>query len=211
MRHLAQNAAIFCVIVCSFACGCTHIDINAEIKMAAIREGDILFQTLFGQLCRVIEGVTESEYSHCGIVVKSEGGGLAVLEAIGGGVRETPLYDWVARGRDALFAVYRLKKEKRAHILLMIEACRVFMDRPYDTRYMMDDERIYCSELVYKGYNIATGERLGKLVALGSLNWEPYRADIEELEGGRVPLDRLMITPLHLSCAEQLECIFSNY
>lgn len=212
MKHFTPRAVFLCIIVFSLAAGgCSFIDINAEIRRAELREGDILFQTLFGQLCKVIEGVTQSPLSHCGIVVRSENGDLAVLEAISGGVRETPLYDWVARGRDCVFAAYRLKKEKREHIPVIIEACRTYLNRPYDTRYMMDDERIYCSELIYKGYKMATGENLGKIVALGSLNWEPYSADIEELEGGRVPLDRLMITPAHLSRAEQLECIFSNY
>lgn len=201
-----------CIIACGLAAaGCRYVDVNAEIARARVREGDILFQTLFGQHCKVIEGVTRSPFSHCGIVVKTGDGGLAVLEAISGGARETPLYDWVARGRDCVFAAYRLRKEKREHIPVFIEACRVFTGRPYDTRYDMDDESIYCSELIYKGYKMATGEKLGELVALGALNWEPYRADIEELEGGRVPLDRLLITPAHLSRAEQLELHYSSY
>ncbi len=69
----------------------------------------------------------------------------------------------------------------------------------------MDDEAIYCSELIYDAYAEATGgEQLGELVRLGELNWRPYEATIRHFEGGPAPLDREMITPRDLAKAEQL-------
>ena len=57
-----------------------------------IQEGDILFQSLpKNPVVVAIEGVTESDFSHCGIVVKREDD-WHVLEAIGP-VKETPLLD----------------------------------------------------------------------------------------------------------------------
>jgi Permuted papain-like amidase enzyme, YaeF/YiiX, C92 family len=76
--------------------------------------------------------------------------------------------------------------------------------RPYDIRYELDDEKIYCSELIYKAFRTATGEELGKLQRLGDLDWRPYRETIEAIENGPAPLDRLMITPRSLSEAAQL-------
>ena len=72
----------------------------------------------------------------------------------------------------------------------------------------MDDEAIYCSELVYKAFYDATGEKLGKLVNLGALDWKPYQATIEKYENGSVPLNRAMITPKHLAEADQIVKIF---
>jgi len=176
----------------------------------APEEGDIVFQSLpHADLVDTIEGVTGSPYSHCGVVVK-ENGGWVVVEAIGE-VRKTPLFAWIRRGRGCgRFAVYRLKPGHREHIPKFIEALEPFMGRPYDFQYRMDDERIYCSELCYKAWKNATGEEMGELKALGDMNWQPYEATIRRYEAGPPPLARKMITPRHLSEAEQLEKVFGG-
>lgn len=91
---------VWCVAV---ACaGCTAVP-----REYAVREGDILFQPLpHGPLVDAIEGVSLSVYSHCGIVERKNDAWY-VLEAIGP-VRETPLDDWIRRGRGSHFDAYRL-------------------------------------------------------------------------------------------------------
>ena len=176
-----------------------------------VEEGDIIFQALpkVNDLVKMIEGVTESPYSHCGVVTR-ENGNWIVVEAVSP-VRKTSLYWWIARGRGwGKFAVYRLKEEHREHIPRFIEELEPFMGRPYDMKYRMDDERIYCSELVYKAWKNATGEELGELKKLGEMNWEPYEKTIRKYEGGPPPLERLIITPRHLSEARQLEKVFGG-
>jgi hypothetical protein len=169
--------------------------------------GDVLFQPLPRMdLVRVIEGVTRSPYSHCGVVLK-EKGAWHVIEALGS-VRLTPLESWLRQGRYGKFDVYRLKREYKDSIPLFIEKLREYLGLPYDIQYMMSDEAIYCSELVYKGFQDATGEELGVLVKLGDLDWEPYVETIEKYAGGPAPLERIMITPKHLSEASQLEKVY---
>lgn len=65
----------------------------------------------------------------------------------------------------------------------MIAAARKYLGRPYDVHYEMDDGKIYCSELIYKGYLHATGRPLGKLVKLRELAWKRYAGTIREIEG----------------------------
>jgi hypothetical protein len=91
-----------------------------------------------------------------------------------------------------------------------VAALRRYAGRPYDMRYGMDDETIYCSELVFKGYRDATGRTAGKVEQLGTLNWRPFEAFIREMEGGKLPLDREMITPRALSEAEQLAPLYRH-
>ena len=77
------------------------------------------------------------------------------------------------------------------------------------TRYRFDDEAIYCSELIWRGWEAATGKELGTAVTLGSLNWQPYQAVIQAIEGpGNLPLDRKMITPRDLAKAKELKLVF---
>ena len=171
-------------------------------------EGDVVFQSLpRNLLVNTIEGVTESSFSHCGIVAQRDGEWV-VYEAFDG-VEATPLSDFIFRGRGDGFAVYRLKLEHQKAVPAMLASTRNMLGRPYDARDRMDDERIYCSELVYKAYREATGKSLGKLVQFGDLRWQPFEAAIVQIEGGPVPVTRRMITPKDLALATQLKLVTS--
>lgn len=168
------------------------------------QEGDVVFQALpHNRLVDAIEGVTDSPYSHCGIVGK-DNDKWVVFEALGK-VRATPLKEFLFRGRNQGFAVYRLKDPYKKFVPDTIKNTRDLLGLPYDVRYRMDDEYIYCSELVFKAFRKAANQNLGRLVSLRSLNWEPYEETIVHFEGGPTPLDRKMITPKDLAKADQLE------
>lgn len=175
------------------------------------REGDFVFQSVpMSDLTAAIEGATGSPYSHVGLVV-AKSDGWYVREAVGP-VMDTPLQEWVQRGRyGQAFDAFRLREPFRHYIPGLVRESETFLGRPYDTRYRLDDERIYCSELLYKAMLQASGRRLGSLQQLGDLNWRPYRATIERYEGGTAPLERLMITPRSLAEADELEKVHSGY
>ena len=204
-RCLLPSLGLF-LIVCAVA-GCAANDSQQYHPQV----GDVLFQALPKgvDLVEAIEGVTDSNYSHCGVVVKSEEGDWRVFEAIGL-VGSVSLESWTNRGRGRKFAAYRLKNEYATEIPKFLGALPKYALRPYDVRYRMDDDFIYCSELVYKAYRDATGKPLGKLIRLGDMNWRPYVATIRKYEGGPPPLDRKMITPIDLSKAPQLKKVFDN-
>ena len=173
------------------------------------QEGDIIFQSLppVG-LVKMIEGVTQSPFSHCGVVV-NRGGRWKVAESIGS-VHDTSLLAWVSRGRGARFCVYRLRPEFRTHVPAFVKALDTYAGRPYDFDFQMDDSCLYCSELVFKAFRDASGIELGKLMRLGDLNWKPFEQQMRDYNGGDLPLDRVMITPRHLSEADQLEKVFAS-
>lgn len=186
---------------------------NRKAKEAGYEpaEGDILFQSLPNpagmDLVDAIEGSTGSPYSHCGVVFR-EGTSWKVIEAIGP-VKITPLQEYVSRGRGGKLWAYRLKESERKHVPAALAAMRKDLGKPYDPRYRFDDEAIYCSELIWRGWKAATGHGLGQVVTLGSLDWRPYRPVIEAIEGrGVLPLDREMITPRDLAKAPELEKVF---
>lgn len=170
----------------------------------ALRPGDVVFQSLSGDLPDLVEGVTDSPWSHCGLVIRDEAGGLCVLEAIADGVVVTPLEAWIRRGRGGRGLARRLRPRFRTAIPEWIRAAKAHMSKPYDSRFRLDDEAIYCSELVWKAFRRATGQSLGPLVPLRELDWRPRADAIRALEDGPVPLDREIITPHHLAHAPQL-------
>ena len=74
----------------------------------------------------------------------------------------------------------------------------------------MDDEKIYCSELLYKAVRDATGTKLGQIRKLGELKWQPHETVIRHIENGGLPLGREMITPRDFSEAPELREIFRS-
>ena len=85
-----------------------------------------------------------------------------------------------------------------------------YADQPYDIHCDLDDQAIYCSELIYKAFERSTGEKLGKLQKLGELKWQARAPVIREIEGGRLPLERVMITPRSVTEASQLTKVFEQ-
>jgi len=173
----------------------------------APKEGDIVFQSLpREELVDAIEGVTHSPYSHCGVVLRRDDRWVVIESILD--VHETPLLLWMQRGRKAGFAVYRLDPKYAAAIPEFKKHLLAYTGFPYDYDYELSDKAIYCSELPYKAFYKATGEEMGTLEKLGDLDWKPFEGFIKSMQGNKLPLDRLMITPASLSNAKQLHEVY---
>lgn len=148
-----------------------------------IADGNLVFQDLdCGRRCALIRTLTQSRYSHVGVVVE-ENGARVVWEALGP-VGATPLAEWVARGRGRAIAIY----EPTTPIEYDFER---FEGRQYDADYQWDDERIYCSELVVKAAGIAIAPRV---VALG-----PHASEVARLSAGRFTAETEVVSPADLA------------
>ena len=174
-------------------------------------EGDLVFQALplDVDLVVAIEGVTESHYSHVGVLHRRDGA-WTVIEATGAGVIYTPFEKWKTVGRDERWAAFRVKAEHREHLSKFVANLHPHAGKQYDFKYELGENKLYCSELVYHAWRQTTGQQMGKLTALGDLNWKPHQATIEKYNGGPVPPDRKMISPIELSKAAQLERVYNH-
>lgn len=183
---------------------------RVEMRFEA-KQGDLIFQSLpnLAPLVGAIEGVTQSPLSHCGMMVY-ERDQWWVLEAIGP-VKMTPLAEWVWQGESGKYAVYRVKGLDATERLAMIEEGKKFLGLPYDVKYDFDDAKIYCSELLFKAYGaVKKGEALARVETLGELNWRPHAALIERIEGGPVPVERKMVTPVAIVESEKVELVANS-
>lgn len=197
------------------------LNVNLVAVSSLIRyspqQGDIIFQSLsHNDLTDAIEGITDSPYSHCGIVLQNNGKWY-VREAIST-VHDTPLTMWVLRGRKTNHAVYRLKSEYHSLIPKFLEETKKYLGRGYDIHYSFTNRHIYCSELVFNAWNDLNAtlptqdlQLMGKVMELGEMNWKPHEKTIRNIEYGKLPLDRRMITPKHLAEADQLTLVTSTY
>ncbi len=171
-------------------------------------EGDIVLQDIPGWFSGLIDRVTQSPYSHMGIVANGRHG-LVVVEAIGP-VKETDLDAWIRRGKGHAVTVLRLKPELRPKIPDIVGAARGYLGRPYDALMEWDDEKLYCSELIYKAVFNATGVHLAPFVKLRDLNWKPYEREIREVTQGPLPLDREMVTPRDLVTSSYVDVLIDE-
>jgi hypothetical protein len=199
----------YAIILAAFAAliGCYRLDRAVGFYISDKQEGDILFQSLpHMDLVDAIEGISLSEWSHCGVLVKHEGK-WQVAEAIGE-VRYTPLHVWLLRGRKCKVESYRVRQLPPAAYASINSGIKKLLGRSYDFSYAPDDTEIYCSELVYKVYHRELGVSVGSWERLGDLNWKPYEAFIRKMEDGGLPLDRLMVTPVSLTRSPLVSRIF---
>ena len=166
---------------------------------ARLRAGDIVFQTSRSSQSEAVQLATHSRYSHMGLVLP-HAGALEVLEAAKQ-VKFTPLSQWIAQGVGGRLAVRRLKDPSLLSdpdaLARLERAALEFAGRPYDPYFEWSDDRIYCSELVWKAYERGLGLHLGELANLGSfdLSSETVRAKLRERFGSSIPAGERVISP----------------
>ena len=145
-------------------------------------------------------------------LVLYRGGQPYVVEAVGP-VKYTQLTEWIERGVGGKFVVKRLRNAKETLSPDAVEklrsAARSLEGKPYDLAFAWSDDRIYCSELVWKIYDRALGIDLGELRPLRTLDLtDPVvRAKLIERYGDKLPLDEPVITPAAIFSAGALETV----
>jgi hypothetical protein len=163
------------------------------------RDGDIIFHTSRSAQSAAIQRATHSPYSHVGVIFMRDGKPF-VFEAIAT-VRFTPLDAWIGRGDRGKFVVKRLRQPMSSQQAAKLRAAAApYAGKPYDLYFEWSDQRIYCSELVWKMYESALGVRLGELQKLREFDLaDPaVRAKMKERYGDRVPLEEPVISPARL-------------
>ena len=173
-----------------------------------IKDGDIIFQTSNSEQSKPIQIATKSIYSHCGIIYK-KGNDLFVYEAVGP-VKLTPLKQWIARGKNKSYVIKRLKNGEKLITPDVLSKMKKVGDqlkgKPYDTTFEWSDNKIYCSELVWKIYQRGAGIEIGKLQRLKEFDLSNaiVKAIMKKRYRGKIPTDEIVISPGSLFDSELL-------
>lgn len=177
-------------------------------------DGDIIFQTTHSRQCKAVQLATHSIYSHCGIIFKT-GNEYYVYEALQP-VQITPVKEWIERGDEEHYVVRRLKNADEALTAEAIEKMKhiaeTFVGKDYDILFGWSDDKIYCSELVWKIYQRATGLEVGKLEKLKDfdLSDKSVKKILEERYGDRIPYNETVVSPADIFNSDLLTTIESN-
>lgn len=179
-----------------------------------LHNGDLIFQTSQSAQSQAIQLATKSKYSHCGIIYKEDGKWF-VFEAIQP-VQRTSLDQWIARGKDSHYVVKRLKNADEvlteANFTKMKAAAEKMGDKDYDLYFEWSDDRIYCSELIWKIYKEGTGIEIGKLQELKDfdLSNPAVKAKLKERYGNTIPKHEKVISPAAMFESQLLYTVVSK-
>lgn len=129
----------------------------AQQKLPKLKEGDLIFQDLdCGPLCDAIEAVTEGyqgkDFSHVGIVVIINNE-LRVVEAIGAKVQSNSIDSFFMRSPNPdKYLAMRLIPEYQNRIPKACAYAISTIGKPYDDRFIMNNDSLYCSELIFHAF-----------------------------------------------------------
>ena len=202
--------------LCSVCCLVLAIWLSTAFFASAageghFKEGDILFQSLNTSQSLAIRLATKSEYTHCGIVFKKDGA-LFVYEAVQP-VTWTLLERWIGRSKTGHYVLMRLKNRDAvltpAVLAAMKKSGAPMKGKPYDLLFQWSDERIYCSELVWKIYQRGAGIELTPLRTFRDfdLNHAEVQRIARERYGAELPLDEKVVAPSDIMESALLEVI----
>ncbi|MDJ1502418.1 YiiX family permuted papain-like enzyme [Xanthocytophaga agilis] len=186
-------------------------DVITPLVLAKLREGDLIFQTSLSEQSKAIQLATKSKYSHCGIIYKNRED-YYVFEAVQP-VKITPLAQWILRGKNGHYVVKRLRNVDSVltenTLQRMKQAGEQFKGKDYDVAFSWSDDKVYCSELIWKVYKSGAGIELGRLQKLGEfdLTNDIVKKMLKTRYGHKIPLDETVVSPQSIFSSSQLVTI----
>ncbi len=195
---------VFAVLLCVF------IVASSNAHDFPMREGDIVF--LASPPTDPVLLATRSQYGHVGMILKHRGE-LMFFEAVSP-VKYTPLGSWVKKLEAQHFVVRRLKNADsiltRQILSRMDSAASTLEGKPYDSWYNWSDEKLYCSELVWKIYHRILGIELCDLRRLKSydLTSPAVQNKLKDRFPDGVPLEEMVVSPQDIYESSLLTTVF---
>ena len=184
-------------------------------KLTALKDGDIIFQTSQSSQCEAVKIATKSKFSHCGIIFIIDNKPM-VLEAVQP-VKITDFDKWISHGKNNEYTVKRLIDSGPiaafSTIVKMQEYGKSMLDKDYDLYFGWEDDKIYCSELVWKIYKQGADIELCPLQKLSSfdLNHPKVKKILSERYGNKIPTNQTVVSPESIEKSNLLHTIIDTY
>ena len=175
------------------------------------KDGDIIFHTSKSSQSKMIQEVTESNLTHCGIIFFQNGKPF-VFEAVQP-VKITPLKEWINRGVGGKYIVSRVKTPlNKSQTSEMYNYAKKQLGKSYDMKFQWSDTKMYCSELVYKvfsagGIYVATPKKFSDY----NLESKIVKDAINSRYGNSINVNEKVVTPVDIYKSSSVKTIFNNY
>jgi hypothetical protein len=207
VKHLSCAALIIALTGCALRSAASQ---NVAQEVAAVAaDGDIILHKSQSDQAAALRAATGSAYTHVGLLFTRDDE-LQVLEAVEP-VRWTPLDDWIERGQDRHVVVLRAPALSPDQVSAVRARAEAYIGASYDLLFEWSDDRIYCSELVYKAFEGAELE-IGATETFGdlALNSADVRRLIDARTDGGIDLTEPVVTPVSVLNDDDLVTVFTN-
>ncbi len=182
------------------------------LSASQVKEGDVILQRSTTRQSQAIADATHSQYTHVGVIIFRSGKPY-VFEARQG-VTFRSLSAFLSTGYQGKYVLRRVRGGLSANALTKLKAqVARFQGKPYDIYFGWADDKIYCSELVWKMYDRALGINVGRLQQLRDFDLTSpiVRQIMRERYGNNIPYGETVIAPSALAEASSLETVASNW
>lgn len=176
-----------------------------------LKDGDIIFQSSKSSQSKMLQIATNSNITHVGVIFFKSNKPF-VFEAVNP-VKITPLQEFINRGAGRKYSIKRTKTPlKKSELKIMMEYGKRQLGKPYDLKFQWNDNKIYCSELVWKIYHYA-GIRLCDIKSFSDFNLERpiVKQAIITRYKGNFNINESVVAPIDLYKSTQLETVYSNF
>jgi Permuted papain-like amidase enzyme, YaeF/YiiX, C92 family len=211
----------FVALVHVIASDCHASTASLALLCNKLQDGDIVFQQSKTPQSTAIRQATGSPWTHMGLIL-GEQGNVRLIEAGVNGVAYTSLGSFVGRSRNRRVIVKRLKDqsvltpEARARMRASLSED---LGKEYDNLFEWTNEKIYCSELVWRAYQRGVGISIGSVQRVRQLHYqepavralikERYRLSGSQIEASSL-LDENIVTPASILNSNVLETVFDG-
>ena len=181
-------------------------------------EGDLIFQKSTGFAGEVFRELSGSAWTHVG-VLQDVAGKWYVAEAYKP-VGLTAIDKFLVRGENGDFIVARVKASlvdlsQDANQRKFKKSLHGYFAKQYDTFFAWSDERMYCSELVWKAFRDAFALQLGPLQRLRDFNLTgPLATQLiaeYKASGGEINYDETVVSPQSLLESSYVDIVYRSY
>ena len=176
------------------------------------QNGDIIFHTSKSSQSKAIQIATKSPYSHVGIVYIKDGKPY-VYEAISR-VSLTPMKNWISRGENKDYTVMRLKQNlSEEQLQKMKKVGEKYEGTSYDLLFEWSDDRMYCSEIVWKIYKEGAGITLSKPKKMKNYHFDHpvVQKKLNERWKGNINWNEKVVAPSDLMESHKLVLVETTY
>ena len=209
---------IILLLISLLGCGASPLTRSETRNLESeVNTGDVVFQYTNTRTAKLVEHVTGSRVTHVGIVIKRKGR-TYVLEA-SGPVKYTPFRKFLAKSKKNWFTIKKPKKKltKKQQNMLRRNA-KKWVGKPYDIKFLWDNNKIYCSELVYKmyseiGIDLGGKQKIEEVLGPRGTHGRVIKYYIKKYHKSykKIPLKQTIVTPIRMFHSEKLEDYYDNY
>lgn len=171
-------------------------------QATVLKSGDLIFISLTCRACPLIKKTTRSAFSHMGILEVRGDEDVFVIHAISPRVTIEPFQKFLARTKKPAVIMRMKSFEGQQVAARAAQAAKRYLGRPYDVKFRVGEDAIYCSELIYYSFMVANNNQ--PVFPLIPMTFKPYEEEWHQLLGPYLPEGEPGSNPGDISRSPQL-------